>query len=65
MSHFLMSEVKTMESVFHSRYFREFMLICNTMTPRGTESMFDSFQLPKEIIDLLECQHHVIGEDSH
>ena len=63
MRHFLVSQVKPVESVLHAWQLSKLVGIRDSQTPRSTQTMFDSLELPQEIVDLLKDNHHFIGED--
>ena len=62
-SHLLMGQVESMESILHARKLGELIGVGNTQAPRGGKSMLDSLKFPQEIVDLLEYDHHIVREN--
>ena len=61
--HLLVSKVEAVESVLHAFDGCKLVKVSDAEAPRLRELVLHSLQFPKEVVDLLEHNHHVLGED--
>ena len=62
-SHFLVRQVEPVEPVLHTFDLDELVVVSDAQTPRLRQLVLHSLELPQEVVDLLEDQHHVVRED--
>ena len=62
MCHLLMGKIEFVESIHHSRDFLELVGVSYAESPGSAKAMVYSLELPEEVVNLLENNHHFIRE---
>ena len=63
-SHFLVSEIESVELVFHAFNGIELVKVADSKAPGLRELVLHSLQFPQKVVDLLEYYHNLLGEYS-